>query len=132
MTRDAKRRLAIAGLVAAGVVAAIFVGRWEGDRHAREQNAGMRRVLAAIGPIGSPSAYRAGVGFGMDCLLYRRGENPYALELCFDPQGRIVETIDRRGASPKFSSLREEPSASTIRLDVDELNRLVDRLREKG
>ena len=79
-------------------------------------------MLAAIGPIDQSSldAYRVGVGPGMDCLLYKRGSNPFALEFCFDGAGRVIEAIDRTGQSARASgaSARTRPrptSASTAR-----------------
>lgn len=119
---------AVLVLLAAGLVAA---GRWEKHRHADQELQGMRRVMAAIGPLDNRtlSMYRVNVGFGFDCLLYKRGSNRFALEFCFDGQGRVIETIDRRGAGdPKISSLREDPGASTIRIDGVLAERLVRRL----
>jgi hypothetical protein len=113
--------------VAAVLVALIPIGRWEARRHARAENAGMRTVIAAIGRFDSASldAYRQGVGTGFDCLLYKRGANPFALEFCFDSQGRVIEAYDRRGSSPKIWSLREDPSAATIHVDRAPLERLL-------
>jgi hypothetical protein len=37
------------------------------------------------------------------------------LQLCFDAVGRLVETVDRRGAQPVYASLNYDPSLSTIR-----------------
>lgn len=59
------------------------------------------------------SAYRLTPDF--DCLLYRAGANPYALEFCFDGLGRLVEAIDRRNEkSLRIGSLRYDPSATPI------------------
>jgi len=117
-------------LVVLGVL--IPVGRWEARRHARSELVGIRSVLAAIGPFDQPSldAYRKNVGPGLDCLLYKRGSNPFALEFCFDPAGRVVEGYDRRGRSPKIWSIREDPSASTINVDRPRLERLIARLEQ--
>ena len=46
-------RVAAAVLVAAAAL--VVVGRWERDRRASEENAGMRTVVAAVGPLDSPS-----------------------------------------------------------------------------
>jgi hypothetical protein len=131
MTMRLPRRWVFAGLAGVVVLAALIpLGRWEGRRHARHEVAGIRGVLAAIGPLDQRSldAYRIGVGPGLDCLLYRRGSNPFALELCFDGAGRVVEAYDRRGGSPKIWSLREDPSASSVRIDQAQAAALVDRL----
>jgi hypothetical protein len=127
------RRLLLIVAAAAVALTAVLVavGRWEGNRHADEEQRGMRRVLAAIGPLDNPtlSMYRYHVGFGFDCLLYKRGSNRFALEVCFDGAGRVIETIDRRGAGdPKISTLREDPGESDLRIDRALANRLLKRL----
>jgi hypothetical protein len=108
-------------------------GKWEAHRHARHEVAGIRRVLDAIGPYDQRSldAYRVGVGNpGLDCLLYRRGSNPYALEFCFDAAGRVVEGYDRRGNAPKIWSIREDRAASDIHIDRTRLEGLIRRLQQ--
>jgi hypothetical protein len=115
------------------LIALIPVGRWEARHHARHELAGIRGVLKAIGPYDQAAldAYRKGVGNpGLDCLLYRRDANPYALEFCFDGAGRVVEGYDRRGSAPKIWSIREEPSASDIHIDRPQLEALIDRLKQ--
>jgi len=132
MSRHVTRRVVLAAALALAVLAALVpVGRWERGRHVREELRGLRELQALVGPLGSPSlsAYRVGVGFGFDCLLYRREGNRFALELCFDRQGRLIEAIDRRRrGDPRIASLREEPSASTIRVDRALVDRLLRRL----
>jgi hypothetical protein len=90
----------------------------------------MRKTLAAVGALDNSTltAYRIDIDSRFDCLIYKRGSNRLALELCFDRKGRLVETIDRRSGSPKISSLREDPAASTIRFDWAEVVRLLKRL----
>lgn len=130
-----RRRWIVGGaLVFVVLLALIPVGRWEAKRHARHELAGIRRVLAEIGPLDQASldAYRVGVGPGMDCLLYKRGSNPFALELCFDSEGRVIEAIDRRGSSPRISSIREDPSASTIRIDRAKALALIARMEQQA
>lgn len=124
-----------AAAAAAVLVALIPLGLWESNRHADSELRGMRRVQAAIGPLDQPSldAYRVNIGTGFDCLLYKRGINRFALELCFDKQGRLIEAIDRRGAGdPKISSLREAPGDGTIRVDRALVDRLLKRLGAPG
>jgi hypothetical protein len=117
-------------LVAAAVaaVALVAVGRWERGRHADIQNTRIARVRAAVGVLAGTDldAYRMRPQF--DCLIYRRGKNPYALELCFDRTGRIVEAIDRRRGTPWIGSLREEPALATMRVSRDEVDRLLRRM----
>jgi hypothetical protein len=124
-------RPAVLALAAVATLAVlVFVGRWEGRRHARSELAGMRQTLAAVGPLDNRTltAYRIDIDSRFDCLIYKRGSNRLALELCFDRTGRLVETIDRRSGSPKISSLREDPAASTIQVDWAEVVRLLKRL----
>jgi hypothetical protein len=117
-------------LVGVAVVAVVLVavGRWERGHHADIQNARIARVRAAVGQLGGSDldAYRMRPQF--DCLLYRRGKNPYALELCVDRAGRIVEAIDRRRGTPWIGSLREEPRLATGRVPRDEVDRLLRRM----
>lgn len=119
-------------LVAAAVALALLVvvGRWEARRHERAEIANLRRALALVGPLDNRSldAYRVDIDFKFDCLLYRRGPNPYALELCFDRSGRLAEAIDRRSGKAEIASLREHPAASTIRVDRAEVVMLLKRL----
>jgi len=102
----------------AALAVVIAVGRIESAWANRVQNRGFAHMLALVGPDWnhSATAYRLAPTF--DCLLYKVGIDPYALELCFDPSGRVVEAIDRRNnTSPTFWSLRFDPAASTVRFD---------------
>jgi hypothetical protein len=110
------------------VVGLAFVGDWERERRADEEMRGMAQVLAAVGSLDGPtlSAFRYFEKF--QCLAYRRDRNPVALELCVDAEGRVVEAIDRRSGEPKFWSLREDPTRSTVRVDRKEVDRLLDRM----
>jgi hypothetical protein len=107
------------------LLVAIAIGRWERGRHAERQNDGIARVLASVGRLDSPTldGFRFLVRF--QCLTYRRGSNNYALELCVDRQGRIVEAIDRRSGKPEWWSLREDPRAADQRVDRAEVERLI-------
>ena len=126
---------AFAGVAIAVLVALVLVGRWERGHHADEENRGLREVRALVGPLDQPSlsAYRVSVGFGFDCLLYRRDGKRFALELCFDRPGRVIEAIDRRGAGdPRIFSVREEPELSSVRVDRRLVDRLLHRLGAPG
>lgn len=130
-----RSRLALLAVGAAvALVALVFVGRWEGRRHARNENAGMRRTFEAVGRLDNRTlaAYRIDIDSRFDCLIYRRGSVRLALELCFDRTGRLAETIDRRSGKPRISSLREDPGASTIRVDRAKVVRLLRRLGAPG
>ena len=125
-----RRRLATAVVVGVAVLVALVpLGRWEHRRELRDTIRGMERVRAAVGTLDSRSLFGYRVLPIFDCLVYRRGPNPYALELCVDGTGRVVEAIDRRGGTPRFYSLRAEPSASTVRVSAAEVRTL---LRKMG
>lgn len=123
------RRLAVAAAaVLVAAVALVAVGRWERSRQLHAAVSGIASVRRRVGPLDNPSL----AGFrklpAFDCLLYRRGANPFALELCVDPAGRVVEAFDRRAAHRKIWTVRFEPSASTVRVDEAEVQRLLRRM----
>ena len=126
------RRLLIAAAgVALGLVALAAIGRAEAAHRGDEQSRGIARVAAEIHDLDNPSldSYRY-FSADVQCLLYRRGRDPFALEVCIDENGRVIEAIDRRTApEPRIWSLRDDPSRSSIRVDRAEVNRL---LREMG
>ena len=123
------RSAAIAGVVVVAAAALVAVGRWEGSHEAAREVRGFHIVQRLIGPLDSPSLSGFRVLPGFDCLTYRRGTNVFALELCVDPSGRVVEAIDRRTYNRRIWSLRFDPSASTDRIDRVEVDRL---LRKMG
>ena len=122
-----RRSAALAVVVAAVLV--VVAGRWEGRSEAHREVNGFHVVQRLIGRLDSSalSGYRALPGF--DCLTYRRGGNVFALELCVDRAGRVVEAIDRRAYDRRIWSLTAEPSASTDHVDRAEVDRL---LRKMG
>ena len=121
----------LAALLALGGL--VLVGRSEGRRHAREENRGIAQIRALVGPLDAPALDRYRLLPFFSCLLYRRGGNPFALELCVDAEGRVVEAIDRRNRrTPRIYSLREDPSAATVRVDRAEVDRLLRHLEELG
>ena len=99
----------------------VVVGRWENGRAVRSEADRMRAMVALVGPTldaRTPSAYRPAEEFA--CLLYETGKDePFGLELCFAADGRLVETIDRRGNDVDVASLRWERGASPVRYDVN-------------
>ncbi|HVS85728.1 MAG TPA: hypothetical protein VHD91_08850, partial [Gaiellaceae bacterium] len=69
--------------------------------------------------------------YRFDCLLYSPPGHPRlisAYEICFDPDGRLVQTIDRHTGTPHFASLLEQPSSATFRVPVPRLIALFRRL----
>jgi hypothetical protein len=124
------RRLALVAVAMVAVLAAIAgVGRWEGGRETTREVRGFHIVQRLIGPLDSRTLSGFRVFPAFDCLTYRRGANPFALELCVDPAGRVVEAIDRRRETRRIWSLRYHPRASTDRVDRAEVDRL---LRKMG
>lgn len=128
MSWSAARRLLWVGaavVVAAGLV---LVGLLERSSWVDEEVRGMTRTLAVIGPLDSTalSGYRVLADF--DCLVFRRGSNPFALEACVDAEGRVVETIDRRSFERRIHSVRAEPEASTLIVDRALVEVLLDRM----
>lgn len=123
-------RLALVGAAVLVVVALVlvFVGRSERDHWADQQLAGLAKIRAAVGPLDQPrlSGYRVNPVF--DCLLYRRGRNLSALELCVDKVGRLVEAVDRRTPRHRFYSLVPQRELSTIHVSRAEVDRLLHRM----
>lgn len=125
MSRRAAVLLAVVLVTAALLVA---IGNWERNRHADEEMRGMERVLVAIGPLDNPTLASFRFLTDFQCLGYRRGKNPVALEVCFDAEGRVVEAFDRRRGEAMIWSLREDPKSSTLRRDRAEVDRLLVRM----
>jgi len=125
------RRRAATAVAAATVIAAVLVvvGRWEARREAHRELNGFHVVQRLIGPLDSPTLSGFRVLPAFDCLTYRRGGNPFALELCVDGAGRVVEAIDRRTFDRRIWSLQFDPAMSTDRVDRAEVDRL---LRKMG
>ncbi len=126
MIRGTRGILLVAGILVGLVVAAIPLGRWERAGAIRAQQQKIERIARlaphGIGPRGL-GAFRLSTTF--DCLLYRVGPNAYAVELCFDGNGRLIEAIDRRNeASLRIGSLRYDPAAAPIVVPVPRLVRL--------
>lgn len=119
-----RRRAAAAGVaVVVALVAIVAVGRWEHNRNVAAQNARMEAVyrVATAGGIVSSRLDGYRLAWTFDCLLYHpvgKPEDSSAFELCFDPYGRLIETIDRSSDSPSFGDLHAEPSRSAVRVPV--------------
>ena len=110
--RSRSRVLVVLGLVVLGV-ALVMLGRFE-RRHALDhQLAGIDRIRSDIG-MSRPDAYRLTPTFA--CFLYGRGGHSYALELCYDLSGRLVEAIDRRGSTSGFWDVTYDPSEARVRV----------------
>lgn len=123
------RRLALAGGAALVLlVLLVAAGAWERERRADVESNGMRGVLEEIGPLDSRELRGFRIFAKFDCLVYERGRNDFALELCTDRRGRVVEAIDRRDGTAEVWSLRDDPSRSEVVVDRAEVNRLLRRM----
>ena len=115
MILSVRRTLIVSGFLLAGVLSLIPLGRWQADRARTADRHRITRIAALTGPLDGPrlTAYRLAT---YNCLLYRVGKNPFAIELCFDPHGHLVEAIDRRhyGFDPRVGSVRYDPSAAPL------------------
>ena len=116
-------RLAIVVAVVA-LAACVPIGRYERSRAIKAQQKKIEHIAALT--RGRPTAYRFADQY--DCLLYRVGPNPYALELCYDGQGRLVEALDRRRGL-HVGSLRYDPAAAPIRLAPSTIAGMLPRVR---
>jgi hypothetical protein len=123
------RRIALSGVgVAVVCFGLVLVGRSEAGRETRHENDQMRKTLAMVSPnLGERlSYYRPTPWFG--CFIYGFGSlDPFGVEICVDDQGRVIETIDRRRGAEHIASLRYEPSAARVHLDVRRLLGLLHR-----
>jgi hypothetical protein len=121
-------RAVVAALAGALIVcgAVVVVGRWEMHRFERSEGARMRAVWQEVS--GSrPAAYR--IAAPVDCLDYARGKDPYALEVCFDSAGRLVDAIDRRdAANSKRWSLRFDVGAAPVTVAPSRLIKIFESL----
>jgi hypothetical protein len=120
-----KERVALA-VVALAVL--IGIGSWERESRADEQSDGMRRVLSEVGPLDGPDLRGFRIFTNFECLVYERGRNDFALEVCVDEDGRVVEAIDRRDGSPEIWSVRDDPTRSEVRVDRTQVDELLDRM----
>lgn len=127
MSSRVRKALVLLGVL---VVAALLVGigRFERRHEAQREMAGFRIVERLIGPLDSPTLSGFRVFSAFDCLTYRRGPNVFALELCIDGSGRVVEAIDRRTYDRRLWSLRFDPSASKLRVSRAKVDRLLRRM----
>lgn len=119
-------RLALLVVAVAALVVAF--GVWERERRAEDQSRGIAGVLSRVGRLDSPDLHGFRIFVNFQCLVYERGRNEFALELCVDHDGRVVEAIDRLGAEPVVWSLRDDPSRSSVRVDRAAVERLLRRM----
>ncbi len=123
--RRSERAAVVVAVAIASLALLVVVGRWEGRRHAHKENVKILRIREAVGRLDRPRPTGFRILNPFTCLTYGRGANKYALELCIDGAGRVVEAIDRRSGTPRIASLREDPGAATVRVDRGEVDRLL-------
>lgn len=119
-----RRSAVIAAAVLVVAVVLVVVGRHE---RASERNWNLDGIAAVRYLVGAkidhPLSYR--VPAGLYCLIYGTPGRPFALELCVNGAGRIVEAVDRRGSVPRFYSVTSEPGVADERLPLSTVNRLL-------
>jgi hypothetical protein len=118
----------VLAVVLLAAVALVAVAKAERTRHADRQNDGIERVHQAVGELDGPTL--AGFRFlsAFQCLIYSRGGVQFALELCVDWEGRVVEGIDRRGEDVQIWSLREDPDRARVRIARTRFERVIEQL----
>jgi len=114
------------GLVLLALLAGL--GRLERARWIDGERARMNHVLALLGPSflvrTLTDFWDEREGTRVKCLRYWYGEDPYAMQVCFDPRGRLVETYDERSGKIDIANLRVEPEESGVVLPPQELDRI--------
>ncbi|HUP32567.1 MAG TPA: hypothetical protein VM184_05990 [Gaiellaceae bacterium] len=127
-----RRRVAAFALAAVVLaVALVAIGRLEQRRGLERHQHELLAVFAASGgriDSRTVSAFRPGPP---RCLFYAAGEEPYALQLCFDEEGRLVESADRRRAGrPSYATVARTPERAPVRVSPAELNALFELLQD--
>lgn len=126
----------VLAVFAAGIVGLFFAGRWERSRAIGAEVRGIERVRATIGPsldVATLDDYYLTPPLTdpqMKCLRYRAGNDPYALQLCFDLQGRLIEAIDERSGEARIWSLRWDPGATRTRVSLAAVDALILQLQK--
>ncbi|CAB4710169.1 MAG: hypothetical protein F2663_09625 [Actinobacteria bacterium] len=126
----APRVLAVTGAAVALLLVGVIVGKHEGSTANAKQIAEISSIKQLVGDrLDSPTlaAFRFNPGFA--CLIYRVDTNRFALRLCFDGKGRLVETADLRTGSPVYGSVTYEPSLAPFRVAPE---RIIAILRRHG
>jgi hypothetical protein len=117
----------IAAVATAGIL--VLVGRWEEDRAVAEQVSNLRAMRMLAGQLGGPRLTSSRDETTLDCLLYSVGENPVAVQLCYDSAGRLVEAVDRRNREPVYWSIVHSPEEASVTVDSARIARI---LRKHG
>lgn len=109
-----RRRFVAAVLLASAIAASLVaLGRLEASRAADAQREGLERAFELVSNrLAQPNTYR--LSNELACFIYGIGANAVAVELCFDPRGRLLEGSDRRDAVSRVFSLRFAPEEADI------------------
>jgi hypothetical protein len=117
--------------VVVAFVVLIAVGRHERSSERDRNLDGIAMVRALVGNrIGHPDDYR--VPAGLSCLLYPDHGRVFALELCIDSSGRIVEAVDRRASISTFYTVVYQPQIARQRLGVAFVSHLISGLQGRS
>jgi hypothetical protein len=128
MTFSARRAALVGAVIVIVMILFVPVGRWQAHRALVADRHQIEQIAALAGPLDGPrlSAYRVAT---YDCLLYTVGKDPFAIELCFDSYGHLVEAIDRRhyGFAAQIGSVQYAPSAAPVTVPPPRLLKLIQR-----
>jgi hypothetical protein len=111
--------------------ALVLLGRSESQAQVHDELRGLARTRAAVGRLDSPALSALRPSGDYRCLAYRRGMQTFALELCFDRRGRLLEASDRRGKAARVYTLRLDPDAATLILPLDRANATAEKVRRR-
>ena len=113
-----RARRALLGLLAILVILVfgLAAGRRESRNETARQLAGIDAVRAAVGPLAATRINAWRNDGRLVCLDYPSNGAPYALQLCFDRGGRLVEAVDRRGPQPVYWSVAYRPALARFTL----------------
>lgn len=121
---------AAVAVAAGGLALLVEVGRSE-ERRAAEETAREMEALFAL--VDEDVASRRLTGYRLGppiCFSYLIGKDPWAIQLCFDGEGRLVETVDRRGQEDEYASLAYKPELSPIKVSPEEIAAVLRRIEE--
>jgi hypothetical protein len=123
------KRAALVVVVAAAALAVLAAaGRAERAHWIHTQRDGMNDVVQTIGGrflVRTVSdVWDNNERPGISCVRYSYGGDPYAMQLCFDQRGRMVEAYDERSGAVEIYDLHEEPAESRLRIDLAQLKQI--------
>jgi hypothetical protein len=124
-----RRRILIPVCVIVMAVVLVVVGRSERSSEQRHNLDGIAFIRSLVGTrVATPDDYR--VSPDLYCLLYDSRGRVFALELCADQHGRLVEAVDRRGSVPVFYSVTSEPGVARDSISLGLVSREITKLQQ--